>query len=250
MISPTPAAASELDRRVDIDAHLGSERERLQVSELAGRGCCVVLLAEPGMGKSTVLKQLAIAAGTDSIEVRTFLNEGGGLTAATTSAPLFLDGFDEYRIDGSAADKVDRLATRLGQQAPVSWWLACRSEDWTERDLKALQRALHKPGPEQPKRKDVTNETRSVRMPVTTVRVVLTEEAHWAVETDDGRERIIPIKGRRHSCRRSYCNGRGRSPDDRRRQRGAKCPRFQRLRRSVGHLTALAFVQRTKPAAN
>lgn len=33
-------------------------------------------------------------------------------------------------------------------------------------------------------------------MPVTTIRVMLTEEAHWAVETDDGRERITyPSKG-------------------------------------------------------
>ncbi|AVA33664.1 redox-sensitive bicupin YhaK (pirin superfamily) [Cupriavidus metallidurans] len=33
-------------------------------------------------------------------------------------------------------------------------------------------------------------------MPVTTVRVMLTDEAHWAVETDDGRERFTyPSKG-------------------------------------------------------
>ncbi|MGN5480213.1 DUF2188 domain-containing protein (plasmid) [Cupriavidus basilensis] len=97
----------------------------------------------------------------------------------------------------------------------------------------------------------MTNETRSVRMPVTTVRVMLTEKAHWAVERDDGRERFTyPSKGAAIAAGVHIAmaedalltiDGVNEEP---------KCPRFQRLRRSVGHLTALAFVQRAKPAVS
>lgn len=137
--SPALAATFKLDRRVTIETQSEAEQTQLRASELAGRNCCVVLLAEPGMGKSTVLDQTAIAAGTTPMQVRMFLNEEAG--AVDPSAPLFLDGLDEYRTDGSAADKLDRLAGRLRQIGSPLWWLACRAEDWTRRDLGALKGA-------------------------------------------------------------------------------------------------------------
>lgn len=137
---PAIAATFKLDRSVIIAAQSDAKPTQLRVGELAVRDCCVVLLAEPGMGKTTVLEQMAAAAGTESMQVRTFLIEEAR-TLPNTSSPLFLDGLDEYRADGGDADKIERLASRLRQNSPARWWLSCRAEDWTKRDLEALKGA-------------------------------------------------------------------------------------------------------------
>lgn len=111
-----------IDRRVSIVEPKNGGM--LKVSELAAADC-VVLLGEPGIGKSTVLEQEAARRGAALVRARALIN--GDLPPA--DRPWFVDALDEYRADGSAADKTLLLARALASQA-APWWLACRGEDW------------------------------------------------------------------------------------------------------------------------
>ncbi len=46
------------------------------------------------------------------------------------SGPLFLDALDEYRVDGSPADKAYGLASAIQATGADQWRISCRSEDW------------------------------------------------------------------------------------------------------------------------
>lgn len=103
----------------------------------------LVLLGEPGSGKSSVLRTEAALAGTPVIKVRELLNDLPTRSADT----LFLDALDEYRIEGEAADRVTRLAGAIHTTGASSWRVTCRSEDWRKgADRASLARAT--PGSE------------------------------------------------------------------------------------------------------
>lgn len=86
----------------------------------------LVVLGEPGMGKSTVLAAEARREGTKPITVRAVMNG----TAAPEGPTLYLDGLDEYRMDGSGPDKTYQLAARIADDNWQRWRLGCRAEDW------------------------------------------------------------------------------------------------------------------------
>lgn len=113
---------ADLDRHVSAD---GDESDdNALVSSLRNRPH-VVLLGEPGSGKSTVLEREAAAAGTTRVTVRKLLRRGPppGGTA------LFIDALDEFRSDGSS-DKIHDLAEAIENAGSERWWLSCRAEDW------------------------------------------------------------------------------------------------------------------------
>lgn len=86
----------------------------------------VVLLGEPGIGKSTALKFMANAESGNVISVRALMN--GAVTKQ--DKPLFLDALDEYRSDGSTKDKTYGLAKLIAERSFNRWRLTCRAEDW------------------------------------------------------------------------------------------------------------------------
>ncbi|MDK2757411.1 MAG: hypothetical protein KYX66_11790 [Blastomonas fulva] len=126
-----------IDRRVKILAKDGSEPAVRRMSELRDRPF-VVLLGEPGIGKSTVLEVEAAADGVATVPVRAAI--GGVVPLAGTA--LYLDGLDEYRADGNEADKMWQVAKLLRDLAPPRWRLTCRAEDWrSDADRKVLANA-------------------------------------------------------------------------------------------------------------
>lgn len=130
--------AAPLDRRVEVLACSPTDAQAVNRVSALRAWPFVVMLGEPGMGKSTVLGQEAQAVQAGVVTVRSFLN---GATVAS-GVPAFLDGLDEYRSDrGQRADKVERLATRLEALALTGWRLSCRAEDWSDADRAALERA-------------------------------------------------------------------------------------------------------------
>lgn len=97
----------------------------------------VVLLGEPGIGKSTVLGQEAALEEAPVFKVRELIN-GAHPIAGTT---LFLDALDEYRIDGQPSDKAYSLAGAMATVGASRWRLSCRSEDWRKgADIAPIQR--------------------------------------------------------------------------------------------------------------
>lgn len=119
-------------RVVNIDEDAGKNVRR--VSELRHTKY-VVLLGEPGIGKSTVLEAEARFAGLCVHKSRTILTGD----AIAEESMLFIDALDEYRSDGQSSDKIHELARVIRRAKPKGWRIACRSEDWRkDADLAAI----------------------------------------------------------------------------------------------------------------
>lgn len=126
---------ASIDRRIVVVE--GSEEQKRTISRISALREIpyVVLLGEPGGGKTTVLLSEAERHETRPIKVRSLLN---GASAQGTK--WFLDALDEYRSDGQQADKIYRLANVIGNAGVQSWWLSCRAEDWrNEADLQSIR---------------------------------------------------------------------------------------------------------------
>jgi len=120
------SAAADIDRRVKVlDGDGSDDRTIERVSDLRAMPF-VVLLGEPGIGKSTVLAREAASEGASVISVRELMTG----TKAQQDATLFLDALDEYRTDGGAEDKIHTLANAIAGCDPPRWRMTCRSEDW------------------------------------------------------------------------------------------------------------------------
>jgi hypothetical protein len=123
MSSVTNAA---IDRRVAVIDGATTERGPIKrVSDLRALPF-VVILGEPGIGKSTVLESEATQEGVRVLKVRELMTGG----QANSGATLFLDALDEYRTDGQPSDKVHSLAHAITAVNTARWRLSCRSEDW------------------------------------------------------------------------------------------------------------------------
>src|SRR5262249_39653079 len=117
---------AQIDRRVQVvDPSAGYEGVIRKVSDLRAFPF-VVLLGEPGMGKSTVLEAEATLDGTSVLTVRKLMTGGSQPSHPT----LYLDALDEYRLDGQPSDKIHALANAVARTNPKRWRLSCRSEDW------------------------------------------------------------------------------------------------------------------------
>ncbi|MGO4561480.1 hypothetical protein [Mesorhizobium sp. 2RAF21] len=125
-----------IDRRVAIYDEEGKKNYK-RISDIVSEPF-VVLLGEPGMGKSSVFEGTARLQGLEPITVRQLLN---GAQIDPTKR-LYADSFDEYRSDGREADKACLLAETIKGAKLQSWWLSCRGQDWRElSDLRELQRS-------------------------------------------------------------------------------------------------------------
>lgn len=96
----------------------------------------IVLLGDPGAGKSHTFEQFAQAGQGRLVTVRSFL-----VTPAVPSTEtLFVDGLDERRAGRSDRDTVDELVEKLFAVGPKKVRISCRAADWLgDSDLAALR---------------------------------------------------------------------------------------------------------------
>jgi len=88
----------------------------------------VVVLGEPGSGKSTELEREAERTGGALLTIRKFLRPVG---PETWSGPLFLDGLDEARASGSDRNSVlHDVVRKLVDLGRPQIRLSCRAADW------------------------------------------------------------------------------------------------------------------------
>ena len=128
---------ASLDRRVAVQVHDESVVQPL--SHLRGQPY-VVLLGEPGAGKSTALEQEARAEGGEIATCREVMN--GSPIGESGSA--YLDALDEYRSGDGGKDKLLRLANAISKSNIRRWRLTCRAEDWrATADINAMRRAAN-----------------------------------------------------------------------------------------------------------
>jgi predicted NACHT family NTPase len=97
----------------------------------------LVLLGDPGAGKTHVFKEAAAADGSRFIKARAFLAMPASMLAGQA---LFIDGLDEKRAGRGDRDTVDALVTKLFEVNPSKVRISCRVADWLgASDLAALQ---------------------------------------------------------------------------------------------------------------
>jgi hypothetical protein len=96
----------------------------------------LVLLGDPGAGKSHLFRESAAAVGGRFVTARTFLN----IPTIPADAVLFIDGLDERRAGRGDRGTIDAIVQKLFEVAPAKVRISCRVADWLgESDLVAFE---------------------------------------------------------------------------------------------------------------
>lgn len=88
----------------------------------------IILLGDPGAGKTELFKQAADVSGGEFLTVRQFLNRP--VERIPRDRALWIDALDETRSGRDHQNKVDQVVTRLEALQPVAVRLSCRAADW------------------------------------------------------------------------------------------------------------------------
>lgn len=129
--------SAPIDRRIAV--HIQGETVVQPLSRLRGEPY-VVLLGEPGAGKSTALEHEAVAEGGEIATCREVMN-GSPIGVSGTA---YLDALDEYRSGDGGKDKLLRLANAISKSDIRRWRITCRAEDWrATADINAMRRAAN-----------------------------------------------------------------------------------------------------------
>jgi hypothetical protein len=95
-----------------------------RISDYAGTAN-IVLVGDPGAGKSHLFEELAQAAKTTVLSARAFLN-----TPRPTGEILFIDALDERRAGRTDQATIDLIVQKLFTMNAKHVRLACREPDW------------------------------------------------------------------------------------------------------------------------
>jgi hypothetical protein len=86
----------------------------------------IVLVGDPGAGKSHLLREAAAADNGRLLTTRTFLND----PTVPPNSILFIDALDEKRAGRSDQATIDSVVQKLFQINPKKVRIACREHDW------------------------------------------------------------------------------------------------------------------------
>ena len=124
------------DSSSDEGEHLGQggERGKQTLADFRKKSA-IVLLGEPGMGKTTEFKE---ASGGHFIIARDFVTPGGN---DYQEKVLFIDGLDEMRAGApDARVPFDAIRAKLQEMDKPHFRLSCREADWLLTDKAALEK--------------------------------------------------------------------------------------------------------------
>lgn len=114
-----------------------AEREILDF-DLLSFGRSVVVLGEPGMGKSELIGELGRVGGVAPVSAPRFMLSKNPAGYVTAGRPLLIDGLDEA-IARDEKDAVDRVLAQLEDAGCPGFVLSCRSREWQSRSLRSLK---------------------------------------------------------------------------------------------------------------
>jgi predicted NACHT family NTPase len=96
----------------------------------------LVVLGDPGAGKTHLFRDAAAAEGARYLKAREFLNTPAQMLSGLA---LYIDGLDERRTGRGDQDTIDAIVEKLFAVAPLKVRLSCRAADWLgESDLAAF----------------------------------------------------------------------------------------------------------------
>ncbi len=102
-------------------------------TELLAASNYVVILAEPGGGKTALMESLAQQLGTTTITASKFVHVG----TTAESIPLVIDAFDEVsKVDASG---IHKLLGKAEAAKPIRVYLSSRSSEWDNAATNAFQ---------------------------------------------------------------------------------------------------------------
>lgn len=105
----------------------------------------IVVLGDPGAGKSELFRSQALATGGVFFTVRELLNTPIG--DVPSEQVLWIDALDETQGGRGDRSPVDELTRKLAELSPRGVRLSCRAADWLQTtDLEALKPYLRKGG--------------------------------------------------------------------------------------------------------
>lgn len=122
-------------RQINIAAGRPEDAAPRPFSEFADRAN-IVLLGDPGAGKTHLFREAAAVGQARFIKARAFPNTPADKLHGQT---LFIDGLDEKRAGRGDRDTLDALVVKLFDVAPPKVRISCRAADWLgESDLAAM----------------------------------------------------------------------------------------------------------------
>lgn len=102
-------------------------------TELTAASNYVVVLAEPGGGKTELMKSLAQQLGTSTVTANVFVHMG----ADTENCPLVIDAFDELaKVDQTG---INRLLANARKANPTHVIISSRSSEWNSSNTHAFK---------------------------------------------------------------------------------------------------------------
>lgn len=108
--------------------HCDNEGTEIEVAQcdLHRQPMPLVILGDPGMGKTLLLRDFAARRGHPYLSVASFLRKA---KKDIPPGPLILDAMDEVPAKREA-DPLDRLLEKLGDLGETQFLLSCRAADW------------------------------------------------------------------------------------------------------------------------
>jgi predicted NACHT family NTPase len=107
----------------------GEERNVLDIDVLL-MGKPIVILGEPGMGKSMLLAKLADIAGVRFLTAKEFLRKATDNSDASNEL-VIIDAIDELSA-ANETDPLNRVLTQLNKNGSPEFILSCRSSEWKD----------------------------------------------------------------------------------------------------------------------
>lgn len=98
-----------------------------------------IVLGEPGMGKSELMRELGRRLGANLVTAIRFINAKSPVKLVSAGKPLLIDGLDEAMSRGDG-DAVDAILAQLEEAGSPPFILSCRSREWQARSVTNLHR--------------------------------------------------------------------------------------------------------------
>src|SRR5574338_1519907 len=134
--SPAAAAPSYFPRRLRL--HDEKAVDYLDETGLLAFSGPRVVLGEPGMGKSELMREVGRQLGVEPVTAIRFINAKNPAKLVPVGKPVLIDGLDEA-MSRREGDAVDAILAQLEAANSPPFILSCRSREWQARSVTNLR---------------------------------------------------------------------------------------------------------------